>query len=156
MKMKSFDDLTTQQIQNLKPACEVFKFPKFKKASEVLEAARKVIRSEKRWATGELAFTAEFDEDDMNIVPCKTRAKQAMAFCALGAVQFVDGPAERSATAFLREAGKHIIYGEDRSDIVAEDHHIFKVNDEMGHKPALKMFSLAIRAAKKAEAAKSK
>lgn len=111
-----------------------------KKASEVLEAARKIIRNEKRWTQQEFAV------DDMGD-SCSTRSKHARAFCALGAVRRINGPAQKSATAYLREAAKTLLNttGQASNDL------IFHVNDSQGHTETLKMFGLAIRAAKRDE-----
>lgn len=124
---------------------------KFKKASLALQAARALIRSEKRWTQGELAVRARRYYNafihDQPTVRCSTKAKNATAFCALGAVKRINGPAERRATAFLRQAGLKIV-----KNAVGEgsDQDIFAVNDDMGHEATLKMFTLAIRQAKKA------
>jgi hypothetical protein len=93
----------------------------------------------------ELAVMNVFDMQESKTVQvrCSTKSKHATAFCALGAVQHVNGPAQRSATAFLREAAAVITgSGEPRMN---ED--IFIVNDEMGHPYVLKMFKLAIKRA---------
>lgn len=116
-----------------------------KKASLVLQAARKIIRNEERWTEGALAR----DQDGND---CGTKSKQAVAFCALGAVTRINGPAQKSAVAFLREAARTVF----NADMICKEvgpantQDIFNVNDDMGHKDTLKMFALAIRRAKKA------
>jgi hypothetical protein len=131
----------------MKPAIEVFKPKKFKKASEALAFALKIIRNPKRWVEGYLAVTDERD-DDGDYKNCSTKSKYAVAFCALGAVRFVNGPAQKSAEGFLREAGKAITRPDD--DDTPEEQDIFDVNDNLGHEKAIQMFKLAIKKAKKA------
>jgi hypothetical protein len=133
----------------LKPAPIFTK--KFKKASEVLQAARQLIRDIHRWTTGDLAIRTDFQGRKSS---CSTRAKNAEAFCALGAVRRVDGPAQRSATAFLREAALRIqqSYGREIHTTKAVDDNIFAVNDTSvygGHKTVLRMFTNAIRQARR-------
>lgn len=128
---------------------------KYTKASEALQAARNLIRDTVRWTRGSLAVR----HVGGYLVECGTKAKQAEAFCALGAVKRVNGPAERSATAFLREAALHTLQsqGARPEDTKGANHHIFSVNDTErfgGHKSVLKMFARAIRQAKKFEQTK--
>lgn len=149
-KIETAYDVTTV----LKPAKEVFNFPKFTLASEALIAAKRIIQDERRWVTSELAVMQELDSREngklivVDVVACGTKAKNAVAFCALGALQFVNGPAQRKAIGFLREAGKKIL-GKDE----VRNNSIMSVNDELGHRDTMRMFTLAINAAKKAEAA---
>ena len=136
----------------MKPAIEAFKIGKYSKPSEALKKALDIIRRPGRWITGELAVGHDELGDQ---VVCNTKAgrKTAEAFCALGAVRFVNGPAQKSAEAFLREAGK-IIYYEQKAlstpDRAGSDYDIFAVNDNYGLKPTIKMFKLAIKNARKA------
>jgi hypothetical protein len=167
----------------LKPARKVFKFPKFKKASEALAEALKIISTEGRWVQSNLAATLPDDEERANDagldvgelkplktlsakevkdllfsseMECDTKSKDAMAFCALGAVQFVNGRAQKSAEGFLREAAvrlRAILAGEKalEEDIMrADDEDIFHINDELGLKETKRMFRMAIKAAQKA------
>ena len=122
-------------------------YPKFKKASQALAAARDLIRSEKRWTQNDLAVKTIYKGTDYEQTKaCSTKSPNAVAFCALGAVKRVNGPAEKSATAFLRQAAAKFL---DEADTpINED--IFTVNDVWGHESTLKMFSLAIKSAKKA------
>lgn len=132
----------------------------FKKASDALIAAKELIKPIKRWTQGELAvkFVDEGYYEGPVARRCSTSAKEAEAFCALGAVRRVDGPAERSATAFLREAAFTMIPKDQRE---REDYHrnsdscIFEVNDGetdkvKAHRRVLRMFNKAIKAAKAA------
>jgi hypothetical protein len=173
-------------LKLLKPAIEVFHFPKFTKASEVLTAAKQVIQDERRWTREKLAETQVPEMYDGKIVgieieSCAARVpksgkSKAIAFCALGAVQFVNGPAEKEATKFLKMAAAidlrkaaidkktGQLMGLDDGDRAQDDegnmipwvyrlddYDIFTVNDEEGdHKRVLGMFSLAIKLAKKA------
>ena len=91
----------------LKPAREVFKFPKFKKASEALAAALEIVSTQGRWIQNSLAAALEQDaidsflQGELKLTPseslnymdgllsqhpknCPTKAKNAHAFCALG------------------------------------------------------------------------
>jgi len=130
----------------MKPARQAFKIEKYKKPSEALKKALDIIRRPGRWITGELAV--EFDSEG-NQHTCSTKAKNAEAFCALGAVRFVNGPAQKSAEGFLREAGK-IIGGFEHKERDADDNDIFHVNDSMGLIDTIRMFKLAIKNARKA------
>jgi len=122
-------------------------YPKFKKASQALAAARDLIRNEERWVQNDLAVKTIYKGTGYEQHrACSTKSPNAEAFCALGAVRRVNGPAEKSATAFLRQAAAKLL-DETDTPINAD---IFTVNDEYGHKETLKMFSLAIKAAKKA------
>jgi hypothetical protein len=125
---------------------------KFRKASEALQAARQLISDTKRWTRNYLAIRKE---DGLKIV-CSTKSKNAEAFCALGAVKHVNGPAERSAVSYLREAAlRHLqsFGAEKESTTLAKNVHIFDVNDGQGkyrgHKNVMKIFVDAIRRAKK-------
>lgn len=163
----------------LVPAAQAFKFPKYRRASEVLQQAREILRHEERWITGDLAKAQEpiYAEDPqsgeitkdlvgVDSVECDTDSKEAVAFCALGAVNFVNGPAERSATAFLRQAAhrlsnpRELPQSAPSIDEFHDDDDIFMVNDDGGskrnHKRVLRMFSMAIASAKKAEKKKQK
>lgn len=111
------------------------------RASEVLEAARKIIRNEKRWVSHDLAVDAAG-------VTCPTTSKQAQAFCALGAVRRINGPQQRAATAYLRQAA-NVVSGATESRPTNDT--IFHVNDTLGHPETLKMFQLAIKAARRDE-----
>ena len=153
-KIYSVEDVATI----LEPAVKVFQFPKFKLASEALTQAMNIIRDTRRWTQSELAVSQEISKVDGQTVvldteSCETKAKNAVAFCALGAVEFVNGPAQRRAVAFLREAGKKVCITEKEAlpDDEAGNDHIFFINDEVGHRATMRMFTLAIKAAKKAE-----
>ena len=138
----------------MKPA-PVFE-KKFKKASDALQAALGLFRNPKRWTQGHLAISDGY--------ACSTKSKNAEAFCALGAVKRVNGPAEKSATAFLREAAKQILIDSKMYPVVAitekpKNEHIFTLNDYVEDSPnsnktlnkVRKMFRLAIKNAKLAE-----
>jgi hypothetical protein len=143
----------------LKPAAEVFDFPVFRKASEVLDAARKVIRNKRRWITGNYAVDVNNES-----VGCQKKDKDrsyAVAFCAMGAVRFVNGPAEKSASQFLAMAaaiesknavlkGKELVYADGTESYYPEEDDVTGFNDANSHKDALKMFARAIRMAKAA------
>jgi len=134
----------------LKPAAQAFKIEKYKKPSEALKKALQILRRPGRWIIGNLAIT--YDEGDTENIghSCDTKAekKTAMAFCALGAVQFVNGPAQKSAEGFLREAGK-TISNPDGFGMPTDDD-IFRTNDHMGFEKTIEMFKLAIKNARKA------
>lgn len=147
-------------MKALKPACEVFKPKKFKKASEALTFARSILSKPGRWIEGALAgkrLDEEYVEHGVeasSVTECKVKGKDAQAFCALGAVQFVNGPAQKLAEKYLRNAAleTRVKQGDDRdevSDPETPDSNIFHVNDDLGHKLTIKMFNLAIRTAKK-------
>jgi hypothetical protein len=122
---------------------------KFEKASQALQAARKLISDKKRWVRDYLAVRKD---EWMGRVACSTKSKNAEAFCALGAVKRVNGPAERAATAYLRQAALRYLQVNGTSDDEKPvNKHIFKVNDNKryGHKHVLKVFTNAIRRAKK-------
>jgi hypothetical protein len=121
---------------------------KYKKASEALAAAKALIGNKKRWIQGYLA--ARRIKPDV-VKSCPTKSKHAEAFCALGAVKRVNGPAERAATAFLREAATAMLRkrGAHYDDSQLRD--IFEINDsEKGRAYAsvMAMFKRAIRQAK--------
>jgi hypothetical protein len=123
-------------------------FPKFKRASEALAAAKKLIRPLSRWTKYQLAMRET--EEKGEFVSCRTTSKDAVAFCALGALRRVDGPVYRVARAYLREACKQIIdpHG---YDVGNGDNYIFKVNDRgsYGHESVMEAFTSAIKAAKR-------
>jgi hypothetical protein len=121
---------------------------KYKRASSALKAARKLIEDEKGWVQEYLAVSTKESPKTGDPVRCGTKSEHASAFCALGAVKRVNGPAERAAVAFLREAGRKILG--DLAHDKDNDQNIFDVNDDMGHKSTLKMFDIAIKAALKA------
>jgi len=141
-------------MAKLKPAPLPTK--KYTKASDALRAARDLIRNKNRWTTGDLAVKYRDNETHR----CTTKSKDAVAFCALGAVKRVNGPAEKAAIAFLRAAGLHLraqlASGESKVFYTPEppytvgDQDIFSINDDYGHEYVLRMFSRAIRQAKKA------
>lgn len=129
---------------------------KFKKASQALAAAKELIRPMKRWTQGSLAVKFIGKGDDRQTLACKTKAKKAEAFCALGAVKRINGPAERAATAFLRQAASAM-----QGDFALQSEtDIFEINDEgegsgrvavaRSHRRVLRMFDRAIKAAKAA------
>ena len=135
----------------MKPAIETFKIEKYKKASDALTAALRIISRPNRWTRGTQAVKFE----DGFMITCETKAekKTAEAFCALGAVDFVNGPAQKSAEYFLREAGKVIMAEEGGYDVPfrpAVNQDIFDVNDDLGLEQTRKMFKLAIKNARKA------
>jgi hypothetical protein len=141
----------------LKPAAQAFKIKKYRKPSEALKKALDILTRPGRWITGELAVSFDDGDPEKDCVQCSTKAekKTAMAFCALGAVRFVNGPAQKSAEGFLREAGKQIRY-EKKYDqkyidnIKADENNIFHVNDWMGFDATIEMFKLAIKNARAA------
>lgn len=187
-------DLKNIYTTVMKPAREVFKLPKYEKASDVLVAAKKILSHEERWISDYLARAQEvtYEEDseskieEIDTRKCSTKSKEATAFCALGAVQFVNGPMERSATAFLREAAALLNEGVvEKNGLlykVSEDADgdakiiskrattgkslsndaIFDVNDNDDfkererYKRVLAMFTMAIKRARKAEKAEAK
>jgi hypothetical protein len=139
----------------MKPAVQAFKIGKYHKPSEALKKALDILRRPGRWVQGELA--RGYDEDG-NHFSCDSKATRhnAEAFCALGCIRFINGPAQKSAEAFLREAGKQIQYGGlgyEQSYIdkmKATNGSIFHVNDTLGFKRTIEMFKLAIKKARAA------
>lgn len=134
------------KVIRVKPAREVFKFPKFSKASQALTAALEIISTPNRWVRTAMAITTnKFG----NKAECGVKSKNAEAFCALGAVRFVNGPAQRSATAFLRRAAYNIrhVADETTNPLMLRDDGIFSVNDNEGLAATKKMFRRAIKAA---------
>lgn len=123
---------------------------KFTKASEALFAAKNLIKDKRRWVQYALAVKTGkgYFWETRILIPCSTKAKNAVAFCALGAVKRINGPAEHEATVFLREAGLYIRYKRPRRNPKTED--ILFVNDIKGHKATMKMFHRAILQARKA------
>jgi len=156
------------KLLKLKPAIEAFHFPKFTKASEVLAAARQIIRDERRWTRHDLAvFYKEDLEHSGEVVASACAARvpksgksKATAFCALGAVKFVNGPAERAAVKFLATAAAidrgTVTLNSKTGKVIPNlgDHpnmdDIFSINDESGHWHVMAMFKLAIKLARKA------
>ena len=135
----------------MKPAAEAFKIEKYKKASDALAAALRIISRPNRWTQGALAVYFEGGEK----IECSSKAgtRTAEAFCALGAVEFVNGPAQKSAIGYLREAGKVIRVEYGGYDIPSKstfNGDIFYVNDDLGFEQTRKMFKLAIKNARKA------
>ena len=116
---------------------------KTEEALKNLKAAYKILKDEKNWIVGTLALNG----NDEEVLPTET---EAIKFCALGAVQHVDGPGEALATDFLIEAaGKiRIDYGSEADDLDNDSTDIFEVNDGMGHGETLEMFEEAIKLAK--------
>ncbi len=128
-------------------------FPvKFKVKSVVhaLELAKGLIRPFKHWTIGLLAATGVTDE--FNGYKENEKSPRAEAFCALGALRRVNTKYGRKAEKFLQEAAG-IILGNDTAPNPGD---IFRVNDgvrdKKTHRTVLKMFTKAIRLAKKAEA----
>ncbi len=142
----------------------------YKKASSVLKAAASIIRNPKHWVTGYEAVrearpnesswhttTRTIAGEHVEVAMCNTKADCAIAFCAMGAVKRINGPAERSALAYLREAGLYVANQNAKATGRPIDktkkpmnYHIFNINDgrQYGHKQVLKMFARAIRRAK--------
>ena len=112
-----------------------------KEAIEALKDARALIRKESHWAQHDLAV----DDSGRS---CGVKSKRAVAFCALGAVNRINGPAEKTASVFLREAAFSAMNRPEGYRLTDGD--IFAVNDDLGHSATLKMFTSAIQAAKKA------
>jgi len=141
-------------------------FPvKFKVKSPVhaLELARGLVRPFRHWTVGALAVDAEHIEDDGTLSgrELKPKSAKAEAFCALGALLRVNTKHAKMAEAFLSHAAWQINYdnppeAEDRPD----RQEIFTLNDNARdketHKRVLKMFTLAIRLAKKASVSGNK
>jgi len=92
-----------------------------------LKAARAVIADKKRW-------TKEYFAVDMNGRPCEENCLDAVKFCALGALQFVDGPFECEAEDLLFNACERLF------DLGVAD-----TNDIKGHAAILKAFDRAIK-----------
>jgi len=118
----------------------------YRDALETLEGARKLIRNPKRWVKNKYAV-------DKNGSPVKPTNKRAVAFCALGAVQHVDGPGEDLAIEILESAAREelISLGEIEDDLnnqEPDEEMIFSVNDEFGRYYVLSMFRRAIKIAK--------
>lgn len=113
---------------------------KYKKASNALKAAKKLISNSKHWTQEDWAVTYR----DGHRRRCSPKSPHAEAFCALGAVKRVNGPAEKSATAFLQQAAETIT-GCHR--VLRNNNNIFTINDTKGHEATMEMFTRAIKAA---------
>lgn len=147
-------------MKRLKPAIKVFKTKKFKKASEALAFAKSIISKPGRWVQDNFAVSYDFDQledlklmsfGDLSINVCEVKSKNAEAFCALGAVQFVNGPAQKQAEKFLREAAAVVSRNKKTDpDYQSTNNDIFEVNDLQGFEDTKKMFTIAIRNARKA------
>lgn len=104
------------------------------KPSEILVKAKKLIATEQTWCQGLLAMN-EYGET-------KPRAKDAIAWCAIGAVQKIS------------RANKPLAY----IDNIAEEqgwNSTDALNDETDHATVMWMFSKAIKEARKDERKKA-
>jgi hypothetical protein len=130
----------------------------YKTALQNLEAARKLIRPFRRWTTNDLAIknVEKTEFGDFKGVPCKPKNKHAEAFCALGAVKHVNGPGEKKAVNLLRIAALQMQIAEGDAEPTEKpaNNHIFSINDadqdKENHRRVLRLFTRAIRLAKKA------
>jgi hypothetical protein len=141
-------------------------FPvKFKVKSPVqaLELARGLIRPFKHWTTNTLATDdPEWAENGLDApAELPVKSPEAKALCALGALLRVNTEHAKKAEGFLRLASYIVTYPEEAKEVstVQAQDYIINVNDDEGrtkeaHRKVLKMFTLAIRLAKKAAAAK--
>jgi hypothetical protein len=111
----------------------------YKTALQNLKAARKLVT--KHWTTGELAIDCKGNE-------CKPKSPKAVSFCALGAVQRINGPGERAAVTILAAAAAKWLKSRKKKTYGDTDD-IFEVNDTYGQKAAIQMFDRAIRLARK-------
>lgn len=126
-----------------------------------LKLARKLIRPFKNWTVGELAVRTIKDtyidafgqkQTGTDIEGVEPKSPKAEAFCALGALKRVNTKHAKAAQKFLELAAFKIL-DIDPSDSPC-DENIFDLNDGSGskqnHKEVLKMFTLAIKLAKRA------
>ena len=103
-----------------------------KTAVGALKAAMRLIGNKKRWTTGNFAV----NKHDVQVDPLKNTA---IAWCALGSLQKVDGPREYDAKLFLEEAALKKY----RTDPAT-------INDILGHRAVMTMFRHAIKRAERA------
>lgn len=129
----------------------------YKSALANLEAARKLIRPFKHWTVGQLAVRPVDDGyGEVTLRECSPKNKNATAFCALGAVRHVNGPGEKKALNLLRIAALQIQVkdGEAGRDEKPRNDHVISINDledsKENHRRVLKLFSRAIKLAKRA------
>lgn len=130
-------------------------FPrKFKVKSPVhaLELARQLIRPFRHWTVGALAVNKEgiAGGSEHELQPKSPRAE---AFCALGALKRVNTRHQKKAEHFLKLAAFQMLEKGGYQNPLVDD--IFSINDvardKETHRSVLKMFTRAIRLAKKAE-----
>ena len=129
---------------------------KTEEALKNLKAAYKILKDEERWTQGTLASVPIYDDgDDAKEILDWDRRNEDLTgiddpnakFCALGAIQHVDGPGEKLAEEFLIQAATEICLEQDQT--VSEDQDdVFTVNDEIGYDETLDMFERAIKLAK--------
>lgn len=125
-----------------------------------LKLARKLIRPFKNWTIGELAikniketytdpYTGE-KKTEADIIGVEPKDPKAEAFCALGALRRVNTKHAKRAQKFLEMAAAKML----QTEAAPVEDNIFDLNDGSGskqnHKEVLKMFTLAIRLAKRA------
>lgn len=117
---------------------------KYKTPREALKAAYAIIKNPKHWSQGALARDCHNEE-----LP-QVRTPKSVAFCAMGAVLFVNGPGERKAIRLLSEVASEIAKNELAEDLEGPDA-VFIVNDYGDKKKArkliLKMFKRSIELA---------
>lgn len=120
----------------------------YKSALANLKAAWAILRNRKRWTQG-------YPNVDCNGQElANRRSDKSIAFCALGAVQFVNGPGEKKATVLLRNAALEVLRKEHPNRCPSSGNSdIFNVNDYSGdedvaYENVRLMFKKAIKAAK--------
>ena len=127
-----------------------FKVPpptRYKTALGNLTAAYRLLQRKGAWTQNSFAVDCHYKElKDDNI-----RSGRAVAFCAMGAVRFIDGPGEKKAAELLSQAASKILYGQSSRRLVEGD--VFDINDgenkERAKKRVFRMFEKAIAEARK-------
>jgi len=126
---------------------------RYQTARAALTAALKLIQKPGRWAQYEFAVNCD------GVRVKKIRSKSSVAFCALGAVKFIDGPGEKKASRLLARAAYELIEGDitDEDDVTEKS--IFDVNDnkdvKTSRRQVIQMFKRAIAMAKDRKLVKS-
>ena len=87
-----------------------FKVPpptRYKTALGNLTAAYRLLQRKGAWTQKSLAVDCHYKELNDNI-----RSGRAVAFCAMGAVKFIDGPGEKKAAELLIQAASKILHAQ--------------------------------------------
>lgn len=128
-----------------------FKVPprtRYKTALGNLTAAYRLLQRKGAWTQKSFAVDCHYKE----LIDDNIRSGRAVAFCAMGAVKFIDGPGEKKAAELLSQAASKILYGQFRSP-VEDDVNVFGINDDenkaRAKKRVFRMFEKAIAEARK-------